>query len=82
MTRPIETATARWQDIDLDNKVWAIPAERIKMKKAHTIPLTPETFALVEVLHSMRGQSEYLFQSHISSKKHAKHDIKAYGLCW
>ena len=38
MTRPIETATARWEDIDLDNKVWLIPAERMKMKKAHTIP--------------------------------------------
>ncbi|WP_022941373.1 integrase domain-containing protein [Psychromonas hadalis] len=71
MTRPIETATARWEDIDLENKVWVIPAERMKMKKAHTIPLTPQTLALVEVLHSMRGQSEYLFQSHISPKKHA-----------
>lgn len=71
MTRPIETATARWEDIDLDKKVWVIPAERMKMKKAHTIPLTPQTLALVEVLHSMRGNSEYLFQSHGSPKKHA-----------
>lgn len=71
MTRPIETATAKWEDIDLDNKVWVIPAERMKMKKAHTIPLTPQTLALVEVLQSMKGQSEYLFQSHGSPKKHA-----------
>jgi len=71
MTRPIETATARWEDIDLENKVWIIPAERMKMKKAHTIPLTPQTLALVEVLQSMRGHSEYLFQSHGSPKKHA-----------
>ena len=33
--------------------------------------LTPQTLALVEVLQSMRGQSEYLFQSHGSPKKHA-----------
>ena len=71
MTRPIETATARWEDIDLDKNVWVIPAERMKMKKAHTVPLTPQTLALVEVLQSMRGHSEYLFQSHGSPKKHA-----------
>ncbi|OYT15010.1 MAG: integrase [Bacteroidetes bacterium 4572_77] len=71
MTRPIETATARWEDIDLEKKVWVIPAERMKMKKPHTIPLTPQTLALLDVLQSMRGNSEYLFQSHSSPKKHA-----------
>ncbi|MCP5076691.1 MAG: tyrosine-type recombinase/integrase [Psychromonas sp.] len=40
MTRPIEAATARWEDIDLESKVWIIPAVRMKMKKSHTIPLT------------------------------------------
>ncbi|PKH04012.1 integrase [Psychromonas sp. MB-3u-54] len=71
MTRPIESATARWQDIDLDKKVWVIPAERMKMKKPHTIPLTPQTLALLNVIHSMSGHLEYLFPSFRNPKNHA-----------
>jgi integrase len=71
MTRPIETATARWEDINLEKKVWVIPAERMKMKKPHTIPLTPQTLALLEVIHSMSGNREYLFTSHTNPRNHA-----------
>jgi len=71
MTRPIEAATARWKDIDLENKVWVIPAERMKMKKPHTIPLTSQTLNLLELIKSMSGNSEYLFPSRISIKSHA-----------
>lgn len=71
MTRPIEAATARWQDIDLDQKVWVIPAERMKMKKPHTIPLTPQTLALLEALKAMNGNTEYIFPSHRNRKGHA-----------
>jgi integrase len=71
MTRPIEAATARWQDIDLDNKVWVIPAERMKMKKPHTIPLTSQTLSLLELIKAMSGNSEYLFPSRNNIKSHA-----------
>jgi len=71
MTRPIESATARWQDIDLDKKGWVIPAERMKMKKPHTIPLTPQTLALPDVIHAMSGNQEYLFPSHRDPRGHA-----------
>src|SRR5690606_9338145 len=30
MTRPVEAATTRWSDIDLEKKIWTIPAERMK----------------------------------------------------
>jgi len=71
MTRPIESATARWEDIDRDKKVWVIPAERMKMKKPHTIPLTPQTLALLDVISAMSGNQEYLFPSHRNPKSHA-----------
>lgn len=70
MTRPIESATARWEDIDLENKVWVIPAERMKMKKPHTIPLTAQSLELLEFLSSIRGSSDYLFPSHRGPKNH------------
>jgi len=71
MTRPIEAATARWQDIDLENKVWVIPAERMKIKKPHTIPLTEQALELLETIRSMSDGKEYLFTNHRDPSKHA-----------
>jgi len=71
MTRPTEAATARWCDIDLDKKVWVIPEERMKMKKPHTIPLSPQVLSLLGVIKAMSGHREYLFPNHRDPKKHA-----------
>jgi len=71
MTRPAEAATARWCDIDLEKKVWVIPEERMKMKKPHTIPLSPQVLALLDVIKAMSGHREYLFPNHRDPKKHA-----------
>jgi integrase len=71
MTRPIEAATTRWEDIDLENKVWVIPAERMKMKKPHTIPLTEQTLELLETIRSMSDGKKYLFTNHRDPSKHA-----------
>ncbi len=71
MTRPVEAATARWEDIDFEKKVWVIPEERMKMKKPHTIPLTPQTLALLEVIRSISGHREYLFPNLRNPREHA-----------
>lgn len=71
MTRPTEAATARWCDIDLEKKVWVIPAERMKMKKPHTIPLTPQVLALLDVIRPISGHREFLFPNHRDPNKHA-----------
>ena len=71
MTRPSETAKARWEEIDIENRVWVIPAARMKRNREHIVPLTPQTLALLERLKAMRGSSEYLFPSHRGRNKHA-----------
>ncbi|MFT5637058.1 MAG: integrase [Bermanella sp.] len=71
MTRPIEAATSHWEDIDLENKVWVIPAERMKMKKPHTIPLTEKTLELLQTIRSMTDGKKYLFTNHRDPSKHA-----------
>jgi len=71
MTRPIEAATARWVDIDFNKKIWVIPEERMKMKKSHTIPLTTQTLALLDVIRSINHNSEYLFPSRSNLRSHA-----------
>jgi len=70
MTRPIEAATARWCDINLDDGTWTIPAERMKMKKPHTIPLTDETHAILEVMQGISQHREFILPSHRDPRKH------------
>lgn len=71
MTRPIEAATAKWEDINIDQQTWVIPAERMKMKKPHTIPLSPQALSLLELLKPISGHREYIFPSHRDPKSHA-----------
>ncbi|MGD8109948.1 integrase domain-containing protein [Vibrio sp. TRT 17S01] len=70
MTRPIESATARWQDIDFENKVWIVPEERMKMKRPHTIPLTEQTLALLEIMKPISNHRDYIFPSNKNPKSH------------
>jgi hypothetical protein len=48
MVRPSEAAGARWNEIDLENMLWVIPAERMKMKREHTVPITIQAAELLD----------------------------------
>lgn len=73
MTRPSESAKAKWLDIDLENKIWTIPAEDMKGKNApeHIVPLTKQTMALLTLMHPISGRGEFIFPSHKNPKQHA-----------
>jgi integrase len=47
-TRTSETLAARWPEIDLDKRRWAIPAERMKVGKAHVVPLSDAAIAVLD----------------------------------
>lgn len=70
MTRPSETAGARWDEIDKENKLWNIPAERMKKGRPHTVPLTAQTLALLGTVDAITGDSEYIFPADKTNKKH------------
>ena len=61
LTRTQETRFAQWSEFDLEAKVWRLTAERMKMKKPHAIPLTPQVLALLERLRPFTGHQPYLF---------------------
>jgi integrase len=69
--RPNESAGARWEEIDLKAKTWSIPAERMKMKREHTIPLTDQTLAILEFIKPISGHREFLFPADRTPRKHA-----------
>jgi integrase len=49
-----EATDARWGEIDLDNKLWTIPAARMKMRKAHIVPLSRQAIELLDELLKVR----------------------------
>jgi integrase len=54
-----EVLGATWSEINLADKIWTIPAERMKAGEEHVVPLSPRA---VEILHAMQGQSDtYVF---------------------
>lgn len=61
--RPGELRAAEWADFDLDAGVWAIPGEKMKMKRPHRVPLAPQAVAILRELHGITGQGRYLFPS-------------------
>lgn len=50
-TRSGEVRNAVWGEVDLDKAVWSIPAERMKMKEPHVVPLAPAAVALMRRLY-------------------------------
>jgi integrase len=61
MTRPSEAAGARWDEIDEVNKLWTIPAERMKMRRDHAIQLTEQTLSLLDEMKPISGANEFIF---------------------
>lgn len=59
--RPSNIRFAKWEEIDLDKKIWEIPANKMKMKKSHIVPLSDTVLKIIE---NVKGSgSEYLFPS-------------------
>ena len=61
--RPGELRAAEWAEFDLDAAVWEIPAGRMKMRKAHRVPLAPRAVAILKELRKSTGQGRFLFPS-------------------
>jgi len=68
--RPFNIRTMEWDEIDYDKKVLSIPAEKMKMKKAHLVPLTDTVINLLKDIEPYtRYKSNYIFCSPINAKK-------------
>lgn len=63
--RTVELRMAKWEEIDLVNERWTIPAERMKKRRPHVVPLSSQVIALLNDLHRLTGNSRsgYLFPS-------------------
>jgi integrase len=61
LVRSTEALRARWSEIDLEKAEWRIPAERMKKRRQHTVPLPKQAIELLKRLKAVTGNHEYLF---------------------
>lgn len=58
--RPGEVRKAEWCEIDLDNALWTIPAERMKQRQPHRVPLSQQALAILREAAELSG-GRYIF---------------------
>lgn len=69
MLRSGELRGARWSEIDFDKAQWLIPAERMKMKREHIVPLSPQAIKILESMKAYSGNSEFVFPGAFSNSR-------------
>lgn len=68
--RTNEMIQARWEEFDIEHKTWLIPAERMKMRAPHLVPLARQTLDILEELKPISGHREWVFPSHVKPRQH------------
>ena len=61
--RPGELRKAQWSEINWDKSEWVIPAERMKMREKHIVPLSRQSLEILRELQPLTGDGKYLFPS-------------------
>jgi len=67
--RTNELISAKWEEIDFENAQWTIPAERMKTRLPHIVPLSKQTLELFKLLHEMHGNREFVFPNQVNPRK-------------
>lgn len=60
-TRIGELRQMKWADVDLERALWSIPAEVMKMREAHLVPLSTQAVEILKDIHPLSGHGEYVF---------------------
>ncbi|MGH9906063.1 MAG: tyrosine-type recombinase/integrase, partial [Pyrinomonadaceae bacterium] len=75
LCRSAEALEARWSEFDFEHNLWRIPAERMKMREPHTMPLSRQAVELLTRLHVVTGNGEYLFPNRSNLKRPVSHGV-------
>jgi len=77
-TRPGELRNSEWSEIDFDAAVWAIPAEKMKMRMPHIVPLSRQAIEILKSIYEVTGDGRYVFPSARSADK----PMSGNGFAW
>ena len=78
--RTSELIDARWDEIELNKKQWRIPAERMKMKTPHIVPLSNQAMAVLEKIKELAADQILLFPSERRDGKSMSNNTILYAL--
>lgn len=73
--RPAELRLAKWSEFDIDNAAWTVPADRMKMRKQHTVPLPRQALAILDELRTINGEQELVFAGRIAGRPISENTI-------
>jgi integrase len=73
LSRSREVIGARWDEFDLDEGIWTIPAARMKKREQHVVPLPTQAVATLRLLRTLTPQREVLFRNGHDPKRPAGH---------
>jgi len=78
--RTSELIGARWEEFDIEAARWSIPAERMKMRTPHIVPLAKQTLDVLDTLRTLTGESKWLFPGDRNAKKPMSNNTILKGL--
>jgi len=78
--RTSELIGAMWHEFDLSGKRWNIPAERMKMRTPHIVPLSRQAIAVLTQLQALSHGREYVFPADTGKPTHMSNNTILYAL--
>lgn len=78
--RTNELRGAEWTEFDLDKAEWRIPAERMKMKELHIVPLAKQTIAVLRQLKGISGNRRYVFPNEHNAEEFMSENTMLFAL--
>ena len=73
--RTAELLDATWAEFDLDRREWVIPAERMKMRRPHLVPLSSQVVGWLGELRELTGMRKHLFPNRNDPQRPASHAV-------
>lgn len=79
--RPFNIRYAEWNEFDIENKIWKIPADKMKMKLTHIVPLTDSMIQILKETEPFsRHRSKYVFPSPTDTKRTVSENTLGFAL--
>jgi len=75
LARSNEVLQAEWKEFDLENEIWTKPAERVKKREEHTVPLPAQAIDVLKRLQPLTGHREHLFPNRKDPRKPASKGV-------
>lgn len=72
--RPGEVRQMEWAELDLENRIWTVPAGKMKKRRMHLVPLSSQAMAILQEMQQYSGECRYVFPGARDRKKRCMSD--------